>query len=241
MAGGAGNLGNAGARLFDLSANAFFELLNVGKLNVWGWTLSSDTLRLYLWPQIGGLVLQALQGLLDPFSEPLVEYGAAFLFEFSQSGRQLLCGAANVLRHAAVTFLEEGIDLNLLNLLKGLFGGRGGSSFERLFGNALELKLERGNKRPGLKRNSFGGALAEASLQVFLGVLDQPRYLRSRQRFHRRGGLERRHQRQRPEIIFRNRTGRWHRPGGLSGRRSGFCRNGRRWHGCEAFRKRKPI
>src|SRR5580700_7442229 len=69
MAGGACNLGNAGARLFDLSANAFFELLNVGKLNVWGWTLSSDTLRLYLWPQIGGLVLQALQGLLDPFFE----------------------------------------------------------------------------------------------------------------------------------------------------------------------------
>ena len=62
----------------------------------------------------------------------------------ASSNRDANClhGALDALRHAAVTFLQEGIHLNLLGFLKCFFGGGTGSRFERLFGQALELEFQ---------------------------------------------------------------------------------------------------
>ena len=152
--------------------------------------LDAGTLRRDLGPQIGSLLLQLLQAFPDPCFEVLLEGSAAFLFEFLQPRCQLLDRACDAFRHAAVTFLKEGVHLKLLSLLKGLFGDGAGGRFERFFGGALQLEFQRGNQWPGLERDGFGSALTEGCLHALFGLFEHPRYLRSYRRFDRGRLLE---------------------------------------------------
>ena len=145
--------------------------LNAGALR-WDWRL-----------QIGSLLLQLLQAFADPCFESLLEGRAAFLFEVLQLGCQPLDRACDAFRYAAVTFLEEGVHLKLLNLLKGLFGSRAGGRFERLFRSALQLEFQRGNEGTGLERDGFSSALTESRLHFLFGLFEHLRYFRGCGRF----------------------------------------------------------
>ena len=141
----------------------------------------------------------------------------------------------HVLIHAAVAFLEEGIDLGFLGVLKGLCRSRSGRCFERFFGRTLELQLERRNQGPRFERDSLGRALTYCSAQLQLGLIDQLAYLRSSRQ------IDRGCQRERAHMGFRGRGDRRRRPGVLSRRCGRRRRNCGRRHGCQAFGKRKPI